>query len=306
MSKDNKDFKSLIELGVKGDSLLIETEYRRECSSFKDETHFYCHADNIRLLCSDIESKKAESNAFLKSLSSLNKRHIALRNVEGLIDELEMVSNRSLTIDRKSLCSLLTPNLIMELRDGYALKALETLLFGSSCISESFCDMFTSYIKSIQQCQLDELVKLPLLVAFLIEGKIRVETMVVFTSTYLNRNYGSLTNKDLAGIFTSTQFKSVMKTYSLKSNSGDLMMVVREFLKLLNASYHSFVLSLRRKVVKLQGYRHLTNNREFNHAYTSIDVFMEKTPTARDILDITTIPRRTVYRLLSVTNELKD
>ncbi|GEM_PF-4037885 len=306
MNLDNKDFKSLGELGLKGDSLIIETEYRKECSSFKDENHLYCHADNVRLLCSDIESKKAESNAFIKNLSGLNKTHIVSKNTNELISELLEMAHGRFTIDRKSLCSLLTPNLIMEFRDGYAIKMLEMLLFGSSTIQRDFCDKFTSYIKQVQESNLEELVKLPLLVAFLYENRIRTETIVVFASMYLNRNYSSLTNRELALIFRDNAFKNAMKVYLLKSNSGDLMVVVREFLKLLNSSYHKFVLSLRRKVVKLQSYRELTQNREFNNAYMSIDVFLEKTPSARDILEITTIPRRTVYRLLSIVNELND
>ena len=299
MKVDVKDYKSLCELGLNGDVLSIECDYRRENSSFKDENHFFKNAENIRLICSDIESKKAEHDALLTQLSILNKAHIFEKRASSLIDSLRDLSKKRILLNDEQFLALLTPNFSTEFNDGLSFKSLETLLYGESDISLDAIGELTTYLKSLNETKLPFLVKLPIVIVSLIEANIDLTTIVVFISLYLNKNYSTLGNRTLLSFIKGKRFKTIISEFHLKKNMGDLMIVVREFLKELNRNYSNCCVSLRRKCVLLNSYKRITNNLEFDNAYLSILVFKDKEPAARDILNITTIPRRTVYRLIN-------
>ncbi len=299
MKVDVKDYKSLCELELNGDALSIECDYRRENSSFKDENHFFKNAENIRLICSDIESKKAEHDALLKQLSTLNKAHIFERRAFSFIDSLRNISKKRILLNNEQFLALLTPDFSIEFNNGLSFKSLETLLYGESEIDLDSIGKLTDYLKSLNETELPFLVKLPIVIVSLIETNIDLTTIVVFISLYLNKDYSILGNESLLSFIKGKHFKTTISGFRSKKNMGDLMIVVREFLKELNRNYSSCCVSLRRKCSLLNSYKRITNNLEFDNAYLSILVFKDKEPAARDILDITTIPRRTVYRLIN-------
>ncbi len=299
MKVNIKDYKSLCEIGLDNNALSIECDYRRENSSFKDERHFFKNAENIRLICSDIESKKAESDALLDQLSSLNKTHIFQKRGLSLIKSLRNASKKRIFLDDKQFLALLSPNFSVEFNDGTSFKTFETLLYGESDINLDAIGDLSAYLGSLSKTELPYLVKLPIAVAGLIEANIDLTTVAIFTILYLNRGYSILGNEPLFSFIKGKSFKTVMSKFHSKKNMGDLMIVVREFLKELNKIYLDCCLSLRRKCGLLKSYNRLTNNLEFDNAYLSILIFMENKPSAHDILDVTTIPRRTVYRLIN-------
>lgn len=306
MNTNGKDYKSLIELELKGDALNIEHEYRLECASFKDESHFFCESENIRLLYSDIQSKKAEAEAFMDGLTTLDKKCIMERNINQFVARLRSESKSNIEIDDKELATILSPDLILEFKNGYSFERLETLLYGSCSINGSLLDYLSRTMLNLNQYNLNDVVKLSIMVAILLESKIKVESVAVFAACSLNKNYSTLCGESLVNILRSESFQSTVRKFALKANRGDLMIIVREFLKSLNKAYHDFILYLRRKAVQLSNFGTLTHNSEFNNAYISISVFLEKVPSARDILQSTTIPRRTVYRFISTVNASKN
>lgn len=267
---------------------------------FQCDSFFTLNTNAIRLLSYDIEAKNAEINAIRKSISDINNYHLNKYVSDKRISALSSAFKNSISFERLCILdSLINSHLPISFVSGESFKRLETLLFGEAFINKSTIEELNNVIDCLNKSNCTKIARIAHLTYCLLKSKCRIETITLFTLISLSNDYSELIGPNVAD----SLLNHLVQPVSL-NKSKDATANIEEFYSLINKSLQNAIITLRRQIVSLQMYTPKTNNTLFNDAYKSALIFLGKQPTARDIMEVTPIPRRTVYRMLERQNYL--